>query len=88
MAAPEGVVFINPTGNPGMATGGSGDVLTGIVVSLIAQGLEPGRAAAAGAYIHGLAGDMAAKEKGMMGLIAGDIVSVLPAAAQELATLP
>lgn len=88
VAAPEGVVFINPTGNPGMATGGSGDVLTGIVVSLIAQGLEPGRAAAAGAYIHGLAGDMAAKEKGMMGLIAGDIVSVLPAAAQELATLP
>ena len=88
VAAPEGVVYINPTGNPGMATGGSGDVLTGIVVSLIAQGLEPGRAAAAGAYIHGLAGDMTAKEKGMMGLIAGDIVSILPAAAQELATLP
>ncbi|MDD4334657.1 MAG: NAD(P)H-hydrate dehydratase, partial [Desulfotomaculaceae bacterium] len=77
VAALDGAVYINPTGNPGMATGGSGDVLTGIIASLIAQGLEPSRAAAAGAYFHGLAGDLAAREKGMMGLIAGDIISIL-----------
>jgi NAD(P)H-hydrate epimerase len=84
VAAPDGAIFINPTGNPGMATAGSGDVLTGVVASLIAQGVETARAAAAGAYIHGLAGDLAAREKGMMGLIAGDILSTLPAAAREL----
>jgi len=84
VAAPDGTVYINPTGNPGMATGGSGDVLTGIIASLIAQGLKPIRAAAAGAYLHGLAGDLAAEEKGMMGLIAGDILSALPAASKKL----
>lgn len=85
VAAPNGAIYLNPTGNPGMATGGSGDVLTGAVAALIAQGLDPARAAAAGAYIHGLAGDLAAREKGMTGLIAGDIVSALPAATRELA---
>jgi hydroxyethylthiazole kinase-like uncharacterized protein yjeF len=84
IAAPDGAVYINPTGNPGMATGGSGDVLTGIIASLIAQGLKPVRAAAAGAYLHGLAGDQAAREKGMMGLIASDIISALPAVTREL----
>lgn len=87
VAAPDGAVFINPTGNPGMATAGSGDVLTGVVASLMAQGMEATRAAAAGAYIHGLAGDLAAKEKGMMGMIAGDILSALPAAARELSEM-
>lgn len=85
VAAPDGAIYINPTGNPGMATAGSGDVLTGVVASLIAQGMETARAAAAGAYIHGLAGDLAAREKGMMGMIAGDILSALPAATRELA---
>ena len=84
VAAPGGAIYINPTGNPGMATGGSGDVLTGTVAALIGQGLEPARAAAAGAFIHGLAGDIAAKEKGMMGLVAGDVLSALPAALREL----
>jgi len=84
VAAPSGAIYINPTGNPGMATGGSGDVLTGTVASLIAQGLEPSRAAAAGAYIHGLAGDLAAGEKGMAGLVAGDILSALPAAIHKI----
>ena len=84
VASPDGSVFINPTGNPGMATAGSGDVLTGVVAALMAQGMETARAAAAGAYIHGLAGDLAAREKGMMGLIAGDILSALPAATREL----
>lgn len=84
VAAPSGAVYINPTGNPGMATAGSGDVLTGVVAALIAQGLEPARAAAAGAYIHGLAGDRAAREKGMMGMVASDILSALPSATREL----
>jgi len=79
-ADPEENIYINPTGNPGMATGGSGDVLTGIIAGLMAQGVEAAWAAAAGVYLHGLAGDLAAKEKGMMGLIAGDILDVLPMA--------
>ncbi len=84
VAAPNGAIYINPTGNPGMASGGSGDVLTGMVASLIAQGLDPAWAAAAGAYIHGRAGDLAAREKGMMGLNAGDILSTVPVALREL----
>jgi NAD(P)H-hydrate epimerase len=84
VAAPDGAVYINSTGNPGMATGGSGDVLTGMIASLIAQGMKPARAAAAGAYLHGLAGDQAAADKGMMGLIAGDIISALPAVTRGL----
>lgn len=84
VAAPDGTVYINSTGNPGMATGGSGDVLTGMIASLIAQGMKPVRAAAAGAYLHGLAGDQAAANKGMMGLIASDIISALPAVTRGL----
>lgn len=78
VATPEGKIYVNPTGNPGMATGGSGDVLSGIIAGLAAQGMEPERAAAAGVYLHGAAGDSAALEKGMMGLVAGDIVGYLP----------
>lgn len=85
VAAPDGTVYINPTGNPGMASGGSGDVLTGTVAALLAQGLEPARAAAAGAYLHGLAGDLAAGEKGQRGLVAGDILDTLPKAGRMLA---
>jgi len=84
VAAPNGAIYINPTGNPGMATGGSGDVLTGVVAALIAQGMEPVHAASAGAYIHGMAGDLGAREKGMIGLTAGDIISKLPAATREI----
>ncbi|BAF58838.1 predicted Carbohydrate kinase [Pelotomaculum thermopropionicum SI] len=84
VASPDGAVYINPTGNPGMATGGSGDVLTGTVAALVAQGLEPEKAAAAGAYMHGLAGDLAAAEKGMMSLVAGDILAALPASAKKV----
>lgn len=80
VAAPDGAIYINPTGNPGMATGGSGDVLTGLVAALIAQNLSPAQAASAGAYVHGLAGDMGTKAKGMPGLTAGDILANLPAA--------
>ncbi|NLW07411.1 MAG: NAD(P)H-hydrate dehydratase, partial [Clostridia bacterium] len=80
IAWPDGQVFINPSGNPGMATAGSGDVLTGIIAGLIAQGLQPGIAAALGAYIHGMAGDEAAKHKGEYALMAGDLLEYLPSA--------
>lgn len=71
---------INTTGNPGMATGGSGDVLTGIITALIGQHLSAFDAAVLGAYIHGLAGDLAAQELGQVPLIARDLVGYLPAA--------
>ncbi|MCR4437152.1 MAG: NAD(P)H-hydrate dehydratase [Clostridiales bacterium] len=78
IASPDGEVFINPTGNSGMATGGTGDVLTGIIAGLVAQGLKPLEAAVAGVYLHGLAGDNTAEIKGEHGLIAGDLVEQLP----------
>ncbi len=70
--------FINETGNPGMATGGSGDVLAGIIVSLLGQGLEPLDAAACGAYLHGTSGDMAAEQIGQYGMLPTDMLSFLP----------
>ncbi len=84
VAEPEGRAFINSTGNPGMATAGSGDVLAGVVSSFLAQGLNPLKAALLGMYIHGYAGDIAAQEKGMHSLIASDIIDYLPAAFKEL----
>ncbi|MGB9860311.1 MAG: NAD(P)H-hydrate dehydratase [Moorellaceae bacterium] len=78
IACPTGEVYVNPTGNPGMATGGSGDVLTGIVAGLVAQGLAPAAAAALGAYVHGAAGDRAMAVKGQRGLVAGDLLDFLP----------
>lgn len=77
---PEGKCYFNTTGNPGMATGGSGDVLTGVVLALLAQGYAPQDAACLAMYVHGLAGDIACKKQGMMGMTAGDIVSCLPLA--------
>jgi NAD(P)H-hydrate epimerase len=66
--------YINVSGNPGMATGGSGDVLTGMIAAFVAQGMEPFDAACLGVYIHGLSGDEAAKRKGTYSMMAGDIV--------------
>jgi NAD(P)H-hydrate epimerase len=77
--------FVNPTGNPGMATGGTGDVLTGTIAALIGQRLEPYEAAVLGTYVHGLAGDLAAKQFGQVGLIATDVLDFLPHAFQKLA---
>lgn len=70
--------YINPTGNPGMAVGGSGDVLSGMIVSLLGQGIAPLEAAACGAWLHGAAGDICAKEKGQYGMIPSDMLEVLP----------
>jgi NAD(P)H-hydrate epimerase len=72
--------WFNHTGNPGMATGGSGDVLTGLVTALACQGLEPYDAARLAVHVHGLAGDLAAAELGEVGLIASDLLRFLPAA--------
>lgn len=70
--------YCNPTGNAGMAVGGSGDVLAGIIVSLLGQGIAPLEAAACGAWIHGAAGDLCAKELGQYAMLPGDMVEALP----------
>ncbi|GIW88599.1 MAG: hypothetical protein KatS3mg108_2923 [Isosphaeraceae bacterium] len=70
--------YVNTTGNPGMATGGAGDCLTGVIAALLGQGLAGFEAACLGAYVHGLAGDIARDQSGEVGLIAGDIVDALP----------
>ncbi|HUU44449.1 MAG TPA: NAD(P)H-hydrate dehydratase [Acidobacteriota bacterium] len=74
----EGNVYLNPTGNAGMASGGVGDVLTGIIVSFLAQGCDPLVAALLGVYLHGLAGDYAAAEVGERSLVASDLITALP----------
>lgn len=80
VASPDGNVSFNPTGNPGMATGGSGDVLTGVLTGLLAQHYTPLEAARLGVYVHGYAGDLAAKKKSMEAMIASDIINLLPKA--------
>ena len=78
IAEPSGKIFINPTGNPGMATAGTGDVLAGMIGGFIAQGYSPLDACNMAVYMHGLAGDEVAKKKGEVGMIATDIVDMLP----------
>jgi NAD(P)H-hydrate epimerase len=87
-AAPDGKVWVNPTGNPGMATGGTGDVLTGITAGLVAQyrNRPISEVAAAAVFLHGLAGDLAAKETGQASLIAGDLIDALPKAYKAVAS--
>jgi len=77
-ATPESKAFINSSGNPGMATAGTGDVLTGIIASLIAQGLSPADASTLGVYMHGHAGDIVADKKGQQSMVASDIINALP----------
>lgn len=84
IAEPNGTIHFNSTGNPGMATGGTGDVLTGIVTSLLAQQYAPLDAARLGVYLHGLAGDLGALERGVTSLIASDVTEFLSAAFQKL----
>ncbi len=76
--------ILNTTGNPGMATAGAGDVLTGLIAGFVAQGLDPGEAAALGCFVHGLAGDVASRRMGMRGMIAGDLLRAVPAALTAL----
>ena len=84
LCLPNGQVEFNPTGNSGMATAGSGDVLTGIITGLLARGYQQTDACRLGMYLHGLAGDIAAREKGKESLIAGDIIDYLPQAFHRL----
>ncbi len=83
VATPHGWVFVNSTGNPGMASGGTGDVLTGMIGGLLAQGYSASQAACLGVYLHGLAGDLAAEEKGEAAMIAGDLIDKIPQAFKE-----
>ena len=85
IASPQGKVYFNSTGNPGMATAGSGDVLTGIITGLVSQIKDPLIAAICGVYVHGVAGDLAAMKHGMHGMIASDIVEAIgPAIDQSM----
>lgn len=84
IVTPEGEYFFNPTGNPGMATGGSGDVLTGILLALVAQGYSREEACKLGVYIHGLAGDIAAEDMTETGMISSDIINALPNAWKKI----
>ena len=81
---PNGNLWVNSTGNPGMATGGMGDVLTGVISGLMAQGIPSESAATLGVYLHGLAGDIAAERSGMHGLIASDVLKAVPEAIASL----
>jgi NAD(P)H-hydrate epimerase len=84
VAAPDGEAWINPTGNPGMATGGMGDVLAGMLGALLAQGLDTRAAARLGAFLHGEAADRVATRRGMIGMLAGDVIEELPPAIAAL----
>ena len=84
IARPDGAVAICPTGNPGMATAGTGDVLTGMIVGLLAQGLASWEAACVATYLHGSAGDLAAANNGQAGMIAGDVIEQIPHALKKL----
>jgi NAD(P)H-hydrate epimerase len=84
IACPDGTVFFNPTGNPGMAKGGSGDVLTGILTGLLSRGYKSVDAAKIGVYIHGYAGDLAVADMGMESILARDIISRLAASFVEM----
>lgn len=84
IAAPDGRLAVNTTGSDGMAKGGSGDVLTGLLTGLLAQGVEPFAACCCAVWLHGRAGDLAAEEKGHRGMTPGDMIEKLPYALKEV----
>jgi len=87
VVAPDGALYLNPTGNDGMASGGTGDVLSGIIGSFLAQGMAPLEGAVAAVHLHGLAGDLAAAEYGRRALMAGDLIEFLPDAFEFIEAL-
>ena len=84
IAAPQGNVLVNTTGNSGLAKGGSGDVLTGLIASLLAQGASPIRAAGLGVWLHGRAGDLAAEKLTPYAMTPEDVIAALPEAFLEI----
>jgi NAD(P)H-hydrate epimerase len=84
IAAADGHVDVNPTGNPGLATAGTGDVLTGMAAGFLAQGLEPGEALRCAVYLHGRAADLAARDVGELPLLASDVIDYLPHALRSI----
>ena len=86
VATPDGRAAINPTGNPGMATGGTGDVLTGMIAGWLAQGVDADAACRLGVYLHGAAGDLAAADEGEVSMTAGDLVRRIGRATAALMT--
>ena len=82
-AFPDGETFVNTTGNPGMAKGGSGDVLAGMILSLLGQGLPPKQAVPAAVWLHGRAGDLAAEALGEYGMTPDDLLQQIPAAIRQ-----
>ncbi len=87
IAHPDGSVYINPTGNPGMASGGMGDVLTGLIAGFITQGFSPESAAHAGVYLHGAAADKLARTRAPFGFLAGDVMNIIPDEINSLLSL-
>jgi len=85
IAEPEGPIHINPTGNPALSSGGSGDVLTGLIGGFLARGWDPTRSAVAGVYLHGMAADLLSEEMGQSGILAGELLDVIPRLASSLA---
>jgi len=84
IAFPNGRVFINPTGNAGMATAGMGDVLAGVIAGLAAQGVDPGKACCLGAFLHGFTGNRVAAAGNRIGMLASDLIDNLPGAISEM----
>jgi NAD(P)H-hydrate epimerase len=85
VAHPDGSVYLNPTGNPGMATGGMGDVLTGVIAGLVTRGVPPAEAARAGVYVHGRAADGLARQVAPWGYLASEVMAAIPGQFRELA---
>jgi ADP-dependent NAD(P)H-hydrate dehydratase / NAD(P)H-hydrate epimerase len=88
VAGPDGSLAVNPTGNPGMATGGTGDVLTGMIVGFLAQNVAPLEAASLATFLHGMAGDIAAARRGDIGMIARDLIDAIPEAIRKIQCHP
>ena len=80
----DGIAYFNSTGNPGMAKGGSGDALTGMITAFLSQNYKPEHAALLGVYLHGSAGDIAAKKKGIYSMICSDLIESIPKAFKNL----